>query len=56
MHVDMGKVTMHIRRTESSSSVKDGLVGGGWQDTTQIARVANVRGHRLVGLIEVVCT
>ena len=41
---------------ESSSSVKEGLAGGGWWDTMQIVRLANVREHWLVGTIEVVCT
>ena len=38
---------------QSSSSVKEGLVGGGW-DTMQIARLTNVQVHWLVGPIEVV--
>ena len=49
-------MTIHIWWTESSSSIKEGLVGDGRQDTMQIARLANVQEHWLVGPIEVVCT
>ena len=35
---------------------KEGVAGGGWWDTMQIARLANVREHWLVGPIEVGCT
>uniref|UniRef100_A0A673ZRP1 Ubiquitin carboxyl-terminal hydrolase n=1 Tax=Salmo trutta TaxID=8032 RepID=A0A673ZRP1_SALTR len=34
----------------SSSSIKEGF--GRWRDTMQVARLANVRGHWLVGIIE----
>ena len=52
----MDKVNKDICDTERSGRVREGGAGGGRRDTMQISQVANVRGHRLVGLIEVVCT